>query len=204
MKFKPDFANLKRYETENLKLKSKDFDTNRIVFIGDSIIEFWNNKNGFFKNNSSFVNRGISSQTASQILLRFENDVIELQPKKVIVLCGINDIAENNGKISIDEIFENFTKMIQLAIDNWIEVVVCSLLPCNFFYWNLEINLAEKVVELYQLLKKYSLEKGIDFVDFYSEMVGVNFGICDAFSDDRIHPNENGYLIMEQLLFRYL
>ena len=44
-----------------------------------------------------FVNRGIGGQTTPQMLIRFKPDVINLNPKSVVIMAGINDIAGNTG-----------------------------------------------------------------------------------------------------------
>ena len=69
----------------------------------------------FFKSNSNFINKGISGQTTSEILNRFQNDVINKKPNTVIILAGINDIAKNNGPIKIENIAKNIFKMVELA-----------------------------------------------------------------------------------------
>ena len=105
-----DLTYLKKYASENQKLHLQFNDGNRIVFIGDSITEFWERFDLLFFSNNNYINRGISSQTTSQILVRFEEDVIHIKPKKVVILAGINDIAENNGPISLDDIMKNIVE----------------------------------------------------------------------------------------------
>ena len=76
----------------------------RVVFMGDSITQDWGIYNaGFFEANG-YINRGISGQTTSEMLARFRRDVIDLQPKVVVILGGINDIAGNGGEISLEKI----------------------------------------------------------------------------------------------------
>ena len=201
-----DWAYLEKYAIENQQLLKLPNNGNRIVFIGDSITEFWQRYDSAFFTQNKYINRGISSQTTSQIQERFQNDVIDLKPKYVIILVGINDIAENNGPISIEEIMNNIISMVEKALKNNIEVVLCSILPASDFYWNPKIKLKpiEKIKQLNVLIESYCLAEKIKFVDYYTPMVDKNFGLDKKFTDDGVHPNLNGYLKMKTIFESYL
>ena len=102
-----DWANLKRYEDENQKLQPPAKGENRVVFMGNSITEFWKEISSTFFINKPYIVRGISGQTTSQMLVRFRPDVIAIKPSVVVILAGINDIAENTGPISLENIYGN-------------------------------------------------------------------------------------------------
>lgn len=199
-----DWAYLEKYAIENQQILKLPNNGNRIVFIGDSITEFWQRYDSAFFTQNKYINRGISSQTTSQIQERFQNDVIDLEPKYVIILAGINDIAENNGPISIEEIMNNIVSMVEKALKNNIEVVLCSILPAIDFYWNPKIKPIEKIKQLNVLIEAYCLIEKIKFVDYYTPMVDENFGLDKKFTDDGVHPNLNGYLKMKTILESYL
>ena len=195
-----DWAYLEKYALENQKLLKQHNKGNRIVLIGDSITEFWERYDLIFFSQNDYINRGISSQITSQILERFQNDVIDLQPKSVIILAGINDIAENNGPISIEEIMNNIVSMVEKSLKNNIEVLLCSVLPANNFYWNPKIQPIEKIMQLNQMIKAYSLVKQIKCVDYYTQMVDEFLGLDKKYTDDGVHPNFEGYLKMNSIL----
>ena len=192
---KKDWSNLKKYATQNEELlESKN--ANRVVFIGDSITEFWKNYDiELFKTN--FVNRGISGQTTKEILHRFPQDVLNLKPKIVVILAGINDIAENSGPISNQNIFENIVSMIDMAISSKIEVILCYILPANKFSWKPKITPAEKIIELNRMIKLYSEVNKITYVDFYNVLVDNEKGLDKKYANDGVHPNNEGYKIMK-------
>ena len=119
-----DPANLARYREENAKLMPSSPGENRVVFFGDSITENW--KLAEYFPGRSFINRGISSQTTSQMLLRFRADVIELRPRVVVILAGTNDLA---GKIPLESIEANIASMAEMARARGIGVVLASVLP---------------------------------------------------------------------------
>lgn len=201
--FAQDFANYAKYENDNLKIKSQNI-TPTAVFMGDSITEGWVKSDPEFFTNNNFVGRGISGQVTSQMLLRFREDVINLHPKKVVILAGINDIAENQGKISYDKILGNIISMVELAKANKIKVVMCSVLPAYDFWWRTGLQPAEKVVAFNKLLKEYAQKNKIPYVEYFNEMKDERNGLPKLYADDEVHPNLNGYKKMEEILMKIL
>lgn len=198
-----DFANYAKYAKENDSLLSKNVSINT-VFMGDSITEFWKTNDPEFFSKNNFLDRGISGQTSSQMLLRFREDVIRLRPKRVVILAGINDIAENTGPISREKIFGNIVSMVELAKANHIKVVLCSVLPAYDFWWHKGLEPAEKVIRLNVLIKNYAEENHIPYVDYFSEMKDSRNGLDKIYSDDEVHPNKKGYKKMEEILMKNL
>lgn len=195
-----DWPYLSKYQQDNATLPFPEPDENRVVFLGDSITEFWSNIHSFFAENKSYINRGISGQTTPQMLLRFRADVIELKPKIVVILAGGNDIAGNTGLSNAKMITNNIFSMVELARVHQIKVILCSVLPANFFYWNPKEKPAERIIELNQLLENYAIANKIPFVDYYSAMVDDQKGLKAAFSEDHVHPNTAGYEIMSPII----
>lgn len=195
-----DWPYLAKYHQENAKLPLATSGENRVVFLGDSITEFWSKEEPLFFQNKSYINRGISGQTSPQMLLRFRTDVIKLKPKIVVILAGGNDIAGNTGLSNSEMITDNIFSMIELANIHNIKVILCSVLPANFFYWNPKETPAERIIELNTILKNYALLNKIPFVDYYSAMVDEKKGLKTEFSEDRVHPNTAGYQIMSPLI----
>ena len=120
-----------------------------------------------------FINKGISGQTTPQILKRFDSDISIEKVKSVIILAGINDIAQNTGYISVSEIFANIINMVEVANSHNITPVLCSVLPANKIAWKPEIKSADLVIELNEKLKGYCTENNIAYVDYFSSMVGA-------------------------------
>lgn len=195
---KNDWANLKKYDSENKDLSTTPT-SKRIVFMGDSITEFWKvNDSSFF--DKSKINRGISGQTSPQMLLRFPQDVISLKPEVVIILAGINDIAENTGPISNEGILENIIAMSELAKANNIKVILCSVLPANRFNWNPKISPANRVIELNKMIQSFADKNKIIYVDYFSQMVDYENGLQKQYGEDGVHPNKEGYLVMKTIV----
>ena len=177
----------------------------KIVFMGNSITQMWSDNSFFFKSNPSFINKGISGQTTPQMLMRFDDDVIKENANTVIILAGINDIAQNTGPIQIKDIADNIFKMAEMAQKNNINVFICSVLPANRILWNKSIKPTYKVIKLNMLLKEFCKNKNIEYVDYYSEMVDWNGGLKSPLYTskwDLVHPNKKGYEKMEEILIK--
>lgn len=194
-----DWPNLNKYAIENQNLSSIS-NQGRIVLMGDSITESWKIIDSEFFQNPNLINRGISSQTTSQMLLRFRQDVINLKPEIAVILAGINDIAENTGPISLENILGNIVSMTELAKTNNITVIISSVLPANKFPWRTDLQPAEKVKELNVMIQKYCKENNILYIDYYSKMVDDKKGLDAKFTNDGVHPTLAGYHFMEPLL----
>lgn len=197
-----DWAHLKKFDEENKKLK-KTNELKRVVFMGNSIIEGWSNFDKDFFIDNPFVNRGISGQTTPQMLIRFRPDVVNLKPKSVVILAGINDIAGNTGPISLENTAENIMSMAEIAIANNIKVYICSTLPAIDFPWSPGLNPGPKVIKLNSLLKDYCDKNNITYVDYFSAMADEKGGLKVpeyTSADDLVHPNLAGYKLMEKII----
>ncbi|HEY4194309.1 MAG TPA: SGNH/GDSL hydrolase family protein [Mucilaginibacter sp.] len=193
-----DWPNLNKYEDDNSKLAAPAPNETRVIFMGNSITENWRNMDSSFFTNG-YIGRGISGQTTPQMLVRFREDVINLKPAVVVILAGINDIAENTGPSKLENVFGNIESMVQLAQAANIKVVISSVLPANHFPWRPSIIPTDKVIQLNQMLKDYADKNGIVYLDYYSAMVDNEKGLPKTLSDDGVHPTLAGYKIMEPL-----
>lgn len=195
-----DWPNLKKYQKENTALSIPSSDQKRIVFMGDSITEFWSVIDPDYFSVKSYINRGISGQTTPQMLIRFRADVIALQPTAVVILAGINDIAGNTGPSSIEMIWDNIFSMVEIAQANNIKVILCSVLPAYDFPWKPNQEPIEKIKALNEIIKNYAAANNIVYVDYYSVMVDDRQGLKAKYSNDGVHPNKTGYQIMEPIV----
>lgn len=194
-----EIANFGKYANDNAKIVQSKKPV-KAVFMGDSITEFWGVNDPQFFTANNFVNRGISGQTSTQMLLRFRNDVIQLRPKMVFIMAGTNDIAENLGPISLEDVFGNIVSMVELAKFNYIKPVILLVLPARIFGWNTKLQPADKIVTLNSMLKDYAAKNHIDFVDMHTAMKTKENGLNLLYTGDEVHPNLAGYKKMEEIL----
>ena len=195
-----DWPYLKKYQKENAALEVLNSGQKRIVFMGDSITEFWSTHCPEFFVGKLYINRGISGQTTPQMLIRFRADVIALKPAIVVLLAGANDIAGNTGPSTLEMILNNIISMSELAKVNQIEMILCSLLPASDFPWKKGSFPAEKIETFNAMLKQYADSNAILYLDYYSAMVDEQKGLKAAYADDGVHPNKAGYETMALLV----
>lgn len=192
-----DFGTLKRYQEANAMLAAPKPGEDRVVFMGDSITDAWKLADSF--PGKPYINRGISGQTTPQMLVRFRQDVLDLKPKVVVILAGTNDIAGNTGPMTIEQTEGNIASMAELARQNGIHVVLCSVLPAFDYPWSPGLTPAPKIVAINTWLKQYAAEKGDVFVDYHAVMKDERDGLPAKLSYDGVHPLPSGYAVMAPL-----
>lgn len=201
-----DWANKACYALDNRRLAALGPDADRVVLMGNSITEFWYETHpGFFTANH-LVGRGISGQVSSQMLAHFRQDVINLEPRIVVINSGTNDIAENNGPYDEDITMDNIESMTELALAHGIEVVLASVLPCDEFCWNPSVKDApEKISQLNKrIMALAETSPHVHYLDYFTSMTADGRSMMRNLTDDGVHPNANGYDIMEQRLTEML
>jgi lysophospholipase L1-like esterase len=201
---KHEFANWKRYAQANTELGTPAKGEKRVVLMGNSITDGWPGKRPEFFKENKLIGRGIGGQTSYQFLLRFREDVINLQPKVVVINYGTNDVAENTGAYNEDLTFGNVCSMVELAKYHKCKVILTSCLPAGGFCWRPEIKDAmEKIQHLNARVQEYAKKNKIPYVDYFSAMVTADgTGMRPELAQDTpgVHPNVEGYKIMEGLL----
>jgi lysophospholipase L1-like esterase len=195
-----DWAKFSRYEAANDTVKVRP----RAVFTGDSITDNWAKKDMDFFTSNNFVGRGISGQTTSHMLVRFRRDVVDLNPKYVVIMAGTNDIALNNGEISHENILGNIISMCEIAKANKIKPILCSVLPADRFRWRPQLTPAEDLVKLNKMIQEYAKSARIPYVDYHSVLKDENNALPEKHAADGVHPNLDCYKIMEEIIVKYL
>ena len=194
-----DWANLARYRDANAALGAPKPGEARVVFMGNSITDAWAKSFPAMFPGKPYVGRGISGQTTPQMLVRFRQDVIALQPKVVVILAGINDIAGNSGPSTQAMIADNLMSMTEIAKANGIRVVLSSVLPAYDFPWRRGIGPAPKVVALNAWIKCYAAQAGAVYLDYHSKLSDARGGLSAELAADGVHPTEAGYRLLAPL-----
>jgi lysophospholipase L1-like esterase len=195
---KNDWPWLGKFAEANSILPAPAASESRVVFMGDSITEGWKLAESF--PGKPYINRGISGQTAPQMVLRFRQDVIDLKPKAVVILAGTNDIAGNTGAETPEQIEGFLADMSNLAHANGIRVILTSILPVYDYPWTPGIAPAKKIIAINAWIKKYAAEHNDIYVDYHSVMKDERDGLPKTLAGDGVHPNPAGYAIMAKLV----
>jgi lysophospholipase L1-like esterase len=201
--FTDDFGQLARYHEADAALKAPAPGEKRVVFFGDSITDIWHLDEYF--PGKPYINRGIGGQTTPQMLVRFRQDVIDLQPKIVIILAGTNDIAGNTGPMRLEDIEADYVSLAQLARANKIKVIYCSVLPVHNYTERSKDFFAqrspEKILALNRWLQDYcaTSSNGCVYLDYFSALVDDKGLMKKDLADDGLHPNAAGFKIMAPL-----
>jgi len=211
-----DCPSLSIYREANAKLPLPAKDETRVVLLGNSITALWADHGfGEFFVGKPYINRGISGELTSEILCRFRSDVIALKPRVVVILAGTNDIKFANvhdvagitRPSTFEAITDNLVSMAELARANHVLVVLASLLPVSDSEKGKDgkqiIRTAhrppDQIKALNEWIKAYAARSGHTYLDYYSAMIDEKGFLRDELTDDGLHPNDNGYVVMGPL-----
>jgi lysophospholipase L1-like esterase len=187
-----DWGGLTRYGSENAELRLKPGE-DRVVFLGDEITENWGAGKGKFFPGKPYLNRGITRQTAAQMLVRFRQDVIDLQPKVVIIEAGTNDLASVMGPSTEGTMAEHFQSMVELAHVHGIRVVIAAVPPvCDCFRKLTDRRPIGKILGLNGMLKELAAKSDSVYLDYYSALVEGR-AMKKELTVDGLVPNDAGY-----------
>ena len=149
------------------------------------------------------MNRGIGGQTTPQMLVRYRQDVINLEPKVVVILAGTNDIAGNTGPMRNEDIEANFASFAELARVHGIRVVYASILPVHNYTERSKDFFAQRpqarILALNDWLKDYCSKNNITYLDYFSALVDEKGMLKKDLADDGLHPNAAGFKVMAPL-----
>ena len=194
-----DWGGLTRYGSENTELGPPAPGVNRVVFLGDEITERWGRGEAKFFAGKPYLNRGISRQTTPQMLVRFRQDVISLQPKVVVIQGGSNDLAGYAGPATEGTISENFVSMTELAKANGVAVVLASVTPVCDCYQTLTARRPPgRILGLNRWLKDYAAHSGSVYLDYYPALAEGR-EMKKERTVDGLLPNDAGYEAMAPL-----
>ena len=207
-------------------MKKQPTDAKRVVFIGDSITDGWRLDEYF--PGKPYVNRGISGQVTSQMLVRMYPDVIDLKPAAMVVLAGTNDIARNNDPSTAEMVQQNIMAMTELAQHHGIKVLLCSILPVSdypylaqqsgrgappappaagrggrgpFVRQRMTIGRPPgQILQMNDWMKSYAAQVNATYVDYFSGLVDEKGWLKDGIANDGLHPTADGYKIMAPIV----
>ena len=204
-----DPTSIKKFATENLYIQEADTEKARIILLGDSRIAQWNPLPSL--PNCQLLNRGVSSETTAQTILRLDRDIIQLKPSIVVLQIGINDLKtigvfpKCKNEI-INSCKKNFNIIVDRMADHNIHVVILTILPLgpvDLFrrpFWSGEIYHSVEIMN--EMIRKME-GQGVTVVDCDS-ILGIEKSIKPEYAKDTLHLTPAGYVVLNKYLMPML
>lgn len=172
---------------------------NQIVLAGDSITEIFNMdlfNHYMLENNIHIYNRGISGDTSDRFLERFEETVLDLKPKCLVILIGTNDLTLIDD---VEYVFNNIKECVIHASSLCEKIIIESVFPVDYK----QVKKNKRIKELNEKLK--SLCSGnIEYLDLYTDLLDSKGGFNTKYTYDGLHPNAQGFkLIADKLINKF-
>lgn len=182
-----------------------------IVFIGDSITDYWDIESYLkLDNNKRIINRGIGNDRSQWVRDRFEADALQLKPDYIVLSIGINNTkaldtdqsAENQTQIK-HRILEDIEAMIAMAKEHDIKIAVTTLTSTNRPHLDGFIVRSKLVQSINEEIKRLCEKHEALFINYYAKMTETKDGVDylrAELSDDGLHPHVLGYDIMAEVI----
>ncbi|MDF9798347.1 lysophospholipase L1-like esterase [Catalinimonas alkaloidigena] len=182
-----------------LDIKKKRSNNNWIVFLGNSITERndWVNK----YHDKDVINLGKGGDTVEGVLFRLD-EAIQLEPAKIFLLIGINDIRYGLKK---SVIIDNYDLLIRIIKEKspYTELYVQSVFPLIEKSEHSQQATNEKIVDINQSIKRLTDIYGIQYVDLYGFFT-FHSQLKPEYTDDGLHLNEKGYKLWERVIHGFV
>lgn len=144
------------------------------------------------------VNRAMPGDTTTNMLVRFRRDILQLRPRAVVILGGLNDLA----RIPLPDIEHNLATMAHDASEHKIRVVLATLPPAGKSDpapSSLTSN-RDQLVALNTWLVALAAQNHYTLLDFHSALSDAHGAYQPGLAYDSVHPSADGYARMEPLL----
>jgi len=171
------------------------------VFIGASIIQYWQNYVDF--PSLQWINKGIEGQKCTDVRARVQTDVVALHPATMHLLCGTNDIMHGPTDPAITE--ANITEIILEARANNIDVIMATLPPVRTgVSATFDPTTPQQIIALNGWIRNYAREHRYPLADYYTALVGDDGQYNAAYTIDGVHPSSKGYEVMNSIVIPLL
>ncbi len=178
-------------------IEAETIDTNKVVFLGNSLTEGFDLRKFF--SGSQPVNRGIGGDHIDGLLERFDYSVLKLKPSKLFVMIGINDIGAGDPDSLIRSNYQVLLRTILKSLPNT-RVYIQSILPTTAQWSNCPV---EKIKGNNKFIEDFSIRFGFTWIDLYSKFVTKEGYLKKDYTTDGLHLNSKGYVYWSALLKKY-
>ena len=183
-------------------LENKHLSKGQIVFIGDSITDYYPLDAAYADLPLAAYNRGIGGDMTSGVLARLEVSLFELEPSKISLLIGINDV---NRGVSDETLLANYKEIldrIQTRLPAT-KVFCISILPMNAKAAEMKLDYesaTERIPALNGAIQTLAEAHGYKFINLYPLFKDEKNHLIEAYSVDGLHLSAEGYAIFTNTL----
>ena len=175
-------------------MENQDTPKRGYVFLGNSLTEGFDLEVYFPE--WPAINRGIAADHIDGLLQRLDISALDLDPAKLFLMIGINDIGDRRSDEYLQEMFTILLKELQRGLRNT-DFYVCSLLPASARWTNCP---PQQIVTINAFLKELAAAKGMKFIDLHPLFLDENGYLRADLSTDGLHLNAQGYQIWAEQL----
>jgi gluconolactonase len=169
--------------------KQAEKDQGAVVFLGDSITQGWGDSMENSFPGVKVANRGISGDTTRGVLYRLKEDVLDLNPRAVVLLIGTNDLEDD----ATPELIAGNVKLILAALrksNATLPVIVCKVMPSD----TTKKRPADKIRRINALVDDLvKTDKNFVRCDTWTPFADDQGDARDREFPDLLHPNKDGY-----------
>jgi len=142
----------------------------------------------------TIINRGGCGELTSDMLQRFQTDVVDHQPQYVIIMGGTNDVGWNHNP---SQILMNLRTMYDIAEDNGIRPVACTIPSILGFDELIPLRL-----RLNDMIESETEKRGMAFIDVFEATADPETNrLLEQYSGDGLHLNNEGYEKIAEVIF---
>jgi len=164
-------------------------DQGALVFLGDSITQGWGEDMGKSFPGIQVANRGISGDTTRGMLLRLKKDVLELNPKGIVMLMGTNDLEEGADANVVSKNIELILTDIQKH-NAKTPVTLCKVFPASASKKRPAQQIKDINTAIANVAKNFPQ---VTLVDTWTLFANEQGDAKEAEFPDLLHPNQAGY-----------
>ncbi|WP_420138024.1 GDSL-type esterase/lipase family protein [Sphingomonas sp.] len=167
-----------------------------VVFLGDSITEFWLEADPwmFWPRRR---NLGVSGSTTADMLIRFERDVVPLQPKILHVMGGTNDLWYGAPGPEASDSIANLVRIAERSKQLGISLILAAPPPISATAESLFAS-PHLYPVLVEALQRYGAAHDLVYVDYGDSLRDEHGGLRPRYTTDGVHLTRAGYHAMRQ------
>ena len=164
---------------------------NGIVFLGDSITEGFQLATAFRGKN--VINRGIGGDGVDGVIARLDISVQELNPKKVYLLIGINNLNYTSTPEQMAKLKAKYAELVQeiRKVSPKTELIIQSVFPLTGGF----AKTNPKVLEFNEFIKQLAHDNGLAYIDIHKNLRNDKGELKSDYTGDGIHLTIDGYII---------